>query len=345
MASENKQIWSEQFRLAVLSREQVVRLALVAVMVGLGYVLFHLQGNTMDIKAYGRSAVLWMLARWQDPAAFGGIDYSHGFLIPLVSIGVIWWKRRALAEAPKRVNGWGLAVVVLALLLHWVAAKSQQPRLSLFCIILLFWGVPLYFYGWPVAKILVFPCAYLIFCIPLNFLDSLTFPLRLFSTVIATSALNGLGIAAERSGSAIYSAAAGGFSFDVADPCSGIRSLIAMTALTAAYAYITQKTLLKKWLLFLASVPLAIIGNIARVVSIALIAEAFGEDAAMTLYHDYSGYVVFTVAIGLMVGFGRLLNINYRQAWEEWKQVHLSPRSEKPAPPVMERAKNGHSYV
>ena len=165
----------------------------------------------------------------------------------------------------------------------------------------------------------------MIFCIPLNFLDALAFPLRMVSTVMSTSLLNGLGIAAERAGTAIKSAAAGGFEFDVADPCSGLRSLLAMTALTAVYAYFTQKTLLKKWLLFAASIPLAVIGNIARVTTVALVAEAFGQPMALGLYHDYSGYVIFGVAIALMIGIGSLLDLNYREVWKRWKVALLSP--------------------
>jgi exosortase len=187
------------------------------------------------------------------------------------------------------------------------------------------WSAPLYLCGREIGKLLLFPCAYLIFCVPLNFLDSITFPLRILATIISTATLNGLGIAAERSGSAIYSVAAGGFSFDVADPCSGLRSLLAMTALTAVYAYITQRTLVRKWLLFLASIPLAIVGNIARITTVALVAEAFGQKLALGLYHDYSGYVVFSVAIGLMVGIGSLLNLHYGELWTRWKQRLTSP--------------------
>ena len=316
-------IWSERWRLAALSRDELVRLALTAAMVGVAFILFHLQGNTTDVRAYGQSALLWMIHRWNE----SGGDLSHGWLIPFVSAGIIWFKRRELMSLPKNSSRVGLAVVVLALLLHWLGAKAQQTRLSLASLIMLMWGVPFYFYGWQVARLLLFPCAYLIFCIPLNFLDSLTFPLRIMVTIAATGLLNGLGIEAQRSGSAIYSTAAGGFNFDVADPCSGLRSLLAMTALTAVYAYLTQKTLVKQWLLFFASIPLAIIGNIARITTVALVAEAFGQKLASGLYHDYSGYVVFSVAIGLMVGVGSLLNLDYRGAWERWKQRLLSPTS------------------
>lgn len=316
-------IWSERWRLAGLGREDLIRIGLGSVMVALIFVLFHFQGNTTDVRAFGRSALVWMMDRWNDSDGTG--DYSHGWLIPFVSIAIVWLKRRELAAAPKAVSKLGLALVITALLMHWLGAKAQQTRFSLFGLILLIWAIPFYFCGWKTAKILIFPCAYLIFCIPLNFLDSLTFPLRIFATTISTAMLNGLGIAAERSGSAIYSMAAGGFSFDVADPCSGIRSLLALTALTAVYAYFTQKTLIRKWLLFVAAIPLAIAGNIARIVVVGIVAEAFGEKLAMGLFHDYSGYVVFSVAIGLMLGVGSLLNTNFQEVRARWKTVLLGP--------------------
>lgn len=321
----DSQIWSEKWRLARLPKETWVRVALSSIIIGLTFVLFHFQGNTTDVKAWGRSALLWMIERWNDVDGTG--DYSHGWLVPFVSLWIVWCKRRELAATPKRVSWVGLSVVVFALLLHWLGAKAQQTRLSLIGLVVLTWGVPFYFFGWQTAKILIFPCAYLLLCIPMNFLDSLTFPLRIFATIVSTALLNGIGIPAERSGSAIYSLAAGGFSFDVADPCSGIRSLVALTAITAVYAYFTQKTMLKKWLLFLSAIPLAIIGNIARIVLVAMVAEAFGEQLALGLFHDYSGYVVFSVAIILMLGVGSLLNTDWLEMKSRWKETLTGPIS------------------
>ncbi len=303
-------VFSERWRLAALTREEMTGIGIAAVIVGILFALFHYLGNTVE-DVGSRSAFRWMVARWSDKVSFGGADYSHGWMIPFVSLGVLWYRRKDLLAAPRRMAPAGLAVIVVALLMHWVGAKMQQTRISLLALILLLWGFPFYFFGWKLARVLIFPCSYLVFCIPLNFLDAVAFPLRILATVTATGLLNGIGIEAARSGSAIYSTAGGGFSFDVADPCSGLRSLLAMTALTAVYAYVTQKTLLKKWILFAASIPLAIIGNVARITTVALVAEAFGEKLALGLYHDYSGYVVFSVAIILMVGVGSLLQTDF----------------------------------
>jgi exosortase len=305
-----------------LRRTDLVRAGLIASILAMIYVLFHLQGNTTDVRAFGRSAFSWMVTRWSD-AFFVGADYSHGWLIPMAAAWLIWRRRHDLAAAPKSIARAGLAVVVFGLLCHWLGAKAQQTRLSLFGLGLIIWGIPYYLCGKDVAKILLFPCAYLMLCIPLNFLDSLTFPLRLFATAISVGLLNGLGLPIQRNGTAIFSSD-GDFSLDVADPCSGIRSLMALTAITAVYGYVTQPTPARKWILFLSSVPLAMIGNIARIVIITLGREAFGPEAAEKM-HEYSGYLVFAVAVLCMIALGNLMKMNFSEVIARWKRDLLSP--------------------
>ena len=181
-------------------------------------------------------------------------------------------------------------------------------ELVLGSLLLLIWGTPYLLFGAVVARLLVFPCAYLAFCIPLSFLDSLTFPLRLMASHAATVMLNGLGIAAINQGTAIRSTAGVGFNLEVADPCSGLRSLLAMAAVTALYAYLSQRTTVRQWLLFAACVPLAVCGNIIRILSVAIVAHVAGQDRATGYYHDYSSFVFFATAIVLMMGLGSLLN-------------------------------------
>ncbi|MCX7007704.1 MAG: archaeosortase/exosortase family protein, partial [Kiritimatiellaeota bacterium] len=138
-------ILSERWRLAVLSREQLIQIGFMSAIIGLIYVLFHLLGNTVE-NVSSKSAFMWMIARWNDSISYGGADYSHGWLIPPVSLGVLWFKRRELIAAPKAVCQWGLAVIVLALMVHWLGAKISQTRLSLIALIMLLWGMPLYFF-------------------------------------------------------------------------------------------------------------------------------------------------------------------------------------------------------
>lgn len=279
--------------------------ALLGVAIAAGVVfLFAVEGNNEESLTQGRAALDWLLVRWN----YEGADMSHGWLIPLVSLYLVWWRRAELAAAPKRLNGAGLVVVVAALLLYLAGLRIQQTRVVLAACIALLWGIPFFLWGWAVARRLLFPCGYLVFCIPMTFLDSLTFPLRLVSSSVSVALLNGLGIPVSRMGTAIHVHAGGGLALDVAHPCSGLRYLVAMVALTTAYAYFTQRTTPKRVILSVAAIPLAMAGNIARITLIAIVGIVFGEEFAVGFYHDYSGYVVFAVATVLMLGLGSVLN-------------------------------------
>ena len=301
----------------------IVAAALFLAMLGLGSFLYVLHGNAEDVSFRGRSAIRWMVARWSG----AGGDLSHGWLIPLVSAFVIWRKRGDFAAADKQVYWLGLFVVAAALLLHLAGIRAQLTRVSLSSLILLLWGIPLFLFGRPTAKLLVFPCAYLFFCIPLSFLDSLTFPLRMLASATASFLLGGLGVPIVRVGTVIHSATPGGFALDVADACSGLRYVLAMLALAAAYAYLTQPTLARKWLLFAAALPVAVAANVFRILAIGIVAQLFGEEAAVGLYHDYSGYIVFAIGILLVMSVGSLLESGISRKLAAWRARCRSRRT------------------
>lgn len=319
-SKNHKLFLSERLRLATLTSAEWAGLAAVAVLGAFLFILFHFMSNTVE-SVNSRSAFYWMWARWQDTISFGGIspthpdasgaDYSHGILIPFVSLWALWHKRHELMSASRQMDWRGVILIMLALVMHWFGAKMQQTRVSLMAFIILLWALPFTFWGWQTAKHLLFPVSYLIFCIPLNFLDVIAFPLRIFAAQVSTGFLHALGVDVLRSGSAIRALDLLGherWAVDVAAPCSGLRSLLAMTALTAVYAWATQRGHVRKWLLFATSIPLAIAGNVARIAVIGLVAETFGKNIATGPVHDFSGYIVFAVGISLMISIGRLLN-------------------------------------
>jgi len=310
----------ERLPLALLTRQEVISVAFTALIIGAIFALFHFMGNTVE-SVNSRSAFVWMSARWKDRISYGGADYSHGPFIPLVSLALLWFRRRDILAAPRSTAWLGLLLIFGALLLHWMGAKMQQTRLSLFALIGLLWAIPYHLFGWKFARHLLFPVAFLIFCVPLTFLDTISFPLRIFATQTAVGFSNGIGVQVVRNGTAIFSAVPGLYKFDVADPCSGLRSLLAMTALTAVYANVMMRGQWRKWVLFSASVPLAVAGNIARIIALILVAEVAGEDIASSIVHDYSGYVVFAVAIVLMIGIGSLLNTNLETLRAKFRAV------------------------
>jgi exosortase len=218
----------------------------------------------------------------------------------------------------------GLVVLAVAMAVYYFGVKAMQPRIVVFSFVILLYGLTLALGGRGALRLLFFPIAFLLLMIPLNFLDEkVGFPLQLLMARSSTGLLNMFGIETTRIGTGIYSRV---FHFDVAAPCSGIRSLMALTTVTAAYAYVTQHVQWKRWVLFLSAMPLAVLGNIARVTSIALVAQVYGQEIASKAYHEYSGFIVFGVALSTMVIIGLLLNFPFRRYFENW----LKP----PSPPT-----------
>lgn len=268
-------------------------------------------------------------------------DMSHGYIIPFVSFAVLWLRRHELRAAAGAPSWLGAAGVVVLLLMAWFGGRGLQTRIEQVVFICLLWAVPYAFWGRGVERLLRFPVAYLLFTVSVSsYIDFFTMHLRLFSTVMATGLLNGVGLSIERMGTALFSRMPGAeFNVDVADPCSGIRSLFAMMALTAAYAFFTQKTIWKKWALFACALPIAMIGNMVRIMSICLMAVWFGQEVAMGYYHDYSGFVIFVVGVCLMF-----------QAGEWIKKLKLGIRSDElgidgERPKRLDRESDGQGIV
>jgi exosortase/archaeosortase family protein len=110
----------------------------------------------------------------------------------------------------------------------------------------------------------------------------------------------------------------GGFNFEIAEGCSGIRSLMAMTTLTALYAHFTQTVLWKKLTLFGSSIIFAVVGNIGRIFTVILVAKFYDPEFASGLYHDYSGFVFFPIAVAAMVATGNLLNARWKDLYRKY---------------------------
>ena len=228
-------------------------------------------------------------------------DMAHGWFVPVFSLALLWLKRDDLRREAGAPSWMGVLVALPAIFLFVVGTLGDQVRITHIGAILLLWSLFLATWGLKFAKAVSFPVVFLLFTVPMSFLDFLTVKLRMVISVLSAILLSGFGIPVQRVGTGLVCLAGEGFSLDIADPCSGLRSIFALTALTAAYAYLKQKTLRGKWLLFACSVPLAMLGNLARIFSIALVARFFGQKVATGFYHDYSGFVVFIVAVSAMI--------------------------------------------
>ena len=235
-------------------------------------------------------------------------DMSFAWYVPLFSLYVVWRERRELAASVGDPSWLGALVALPFLFLGFLGTRGIQVRLEMVAFAGLVVALPWSFFGPATAKRLLFPAGFLLFCVPMSsFLDVVTVHLRLFATGAAEAILKGCGADIVRTGTTI-SASGGGFAIDVADPCSGLRSIFALMALTAGYAYFTQPTWIRRAVLFSLSVPLAVAGNVMRILSIVLVGAYASGPFATGFYHDYSGYVVFIVAIFLMVVCGEAVS-------------------------------------
>jgi exosortase len=156
-------------------------------------------------------------------------------------------------------------------------------------------------------RALVFPIAFLLFMVPLPaiVMNAIAFPLQLFAAQTATFCLEAVGIPALREGNVISLADT---TLEVAEACSGIRSLQALLALGAVYGYLTQRATWKRWTLLFASIPIAIAANAVRVSGTGFLAHYFGSEMAQGFYHSFAGWMVFLVAFVLLLGCGSLLS-------------------------------------
>lgn len=178
--------------------------------------------------------------------------------------------------------------------------------------------------GWRTVLFFGFPLTFLVFAWPVPFLDNyIAFPLRVMMSHAAVFSLDFIGIDVVRNGTGILSApepllgipAGKKFAVDVADPCSGIRSLFSLMMASALYGHIAMKNWWQKWILFICSAPLAIAGNLARILMLTIGTIVFGPDFAIgknpltdpSWFHMAAGYLVFFVALGGMVGIGKVL--------------------------------------
>lgn len=302
--------------------QEWTRRALGLALVGLVIYAYGVQPVEQHMTAY-----TWLVGHWRFIS-----HYSHGPLIPLMALGLVWMRRRELMAAKREPLNWGAPVVVTAMLVYYIGVKGGQPRLAVFSFVMLLYGLVAALGGRAMLRVLFFPISFLLLMIPLNFLEEqVGVPLQHLMATVASALLNLLGIEAHRDGTRIFSAV---FAFDVAAPCSGIRSLMALLTVTAAFAYLTQQAQWKRWVLFLSAMPLAVIGNLARVVSIGLVAQVYGRDVAGRVYHDWSGLIVYGAALTAMVALGQLLNYRFEKWLEPLARpapANSDPTTEMPA--------------
>jgi len=286
-----------------------------AVVIGLyGFIPYN-----FGFESKARSVFEMLQRFWTDPST---ADWHHGMIVPLISVGLILHRAKELEKVVIQPSAWGVLGVVAALALFWVGYKIDITIVGFLSLQMMIGGLILWLFGWEMMKAVAFPYAFLMFAYPFYFLDTIVaFPLRGLMCQMSQFFLNLVGVDTLRVGTALVSApdyakglAQGQrFALDVATPCSGIRSLFALMMVSALYAHLTLQKGWQKWVLFLLSPALAVLGNFARMVMLTLgtillgSAVAIGTEEHPTTFHMAAGFFVFVVALGGMVGVSRIL--------------------------------------
>lgn len=254
------------------------------------------------------------------------LGYGHAFFILPISLGLAFWKRKELAEAfastEKRFGAVSLAILLFGGLLYLFGWHQDYMVISTFALIPFLYGFVGFIYGKKVQKLLLFPVLYLLLLVPPPFalLDRITLPLRYISAFGVEKIFQLFHFPIQREGLGYLIE---GQQMMIDEACSGFRSLITMFSLGLVYVYVIRSKLMKKAVLVLSVLPLALVGNVIRVIVISLIAANFGQEPAQGFMHSFSGVVVFLFIVlgfvGIEAVWSRLSGEERREKEEEFE--------------------------
>lgn len=233
-------------------------------------------------------------------------NYSHGFLVVPIAAYIAWERRSQLVTAARRPSLAGLFVIiggVALLIVGRLGAELFLTRISMMTVLV---GSILFIWGWRHLKLLAFPLAFLLLMIPLPAIifNQIAFPLQLLASRFGELTLSTCRIPVLREGNVIILA---NTSLEVAEACSGIRSLISLLTLGIVLGYFTDSRMSVRTLLAVATIPVAILANGFRVAGTGIAAHYFGAEAAEGFFHTFSGWMVFVLAFALLLGLQRLI--------------------------------------
>jgi exosortase len=237
---------------------------------------------------------------WQIP------DFSHGFLVPLFAAYLVWEKRQVLS-CTKIAPAWsGIAVMVLGLVVLLLGIYGSELFLSRVSLLILLAGLVLCFGGWQLLKELRFALLVLLLAIPLPAIvfNQITFPLQILASKLASGLLPLFGVPVLREGNVIELPL---MKLEVAEACSGIRSLMSLFTLSVFYGFFMEKSVWRRVLLVLASIPIAIAANAVRILGTGLCVQYWDPEKAMGFFHEFSGWVIFLVSLACLYLFQRAM--------------------------------------
>ncbi|HUN63395.1 MAG TPA: exosortase A [Candidatus Sulfotelmatobacter sp.] len=238
---------------------------------------------------------------WRDP------NFSHGFLVPFLSAWMLWNNREKFKQQSLVPNWWGLLVVLGAMGLLVVGALGAENFLSRTSLLFALAGITIFFGGWAIFRLAFYPWLVLFLMIPLPVIiyNRITLPLQLMASRLATSLLDLTGVPVLREGNIIHLPA---ISLEVAEACSGLRSLMALITIAVIYAYQFERKAWRRVALILSAIPIAVLANGLRIMGSGLLGQYWSPDKARGFFHEFSGLLVFCASCLLLWMFHLVLD-------------------------------------
>lgn len=251
--------------------------------------------------AFFLPSMTFLVERWSQSE-----EFSHGFLVPLVSLFLLWRKREAIRQTPLQTCWWGLPVLALGLLMQVASDWASVSFLKALAVPVALGGLAWYLVGTQVMRVALFPYLFLYFAVPWpDFaIEILSVPLQHFSAAASTMLLGLIGVPIERDGVHMWTPR---FDVEVAVPCSGIRSMVAILGIAALVGYLTQGKLWAKGVVFLAGIPITMFANVLRIAAIVMMGHYINKEFAMTFFHDYSSPFLFFISALSLLGVKKLV--------------------------------------
>lgn len=243
---------------------------------------------------------------WTDP------NFSHGFFVPAFSLYVVWQDRDRLRAISPNPSAWGLPLILFSLSTLILGVLGAELFLSRVSLIFLIAGMILFLRGRETFRAVLFPLAILFLMVPIPsiLLNQITFPLQILASKLSAWLLPLLGVPVFREGNVINLPA---MPLEVADACSGIRSLLSLTSLAIMYGYLLEKRIKVRVILALASVPIAVAANALRIVGTGLLVQYWDPDKAEGFFHAFSGWLIFVFSLLMLFALHQLITLRDRR--------------------------------
>ncbi|MGB6383728.1 MAG: exosortase/archaeosortase family protein [Terriglobales bacterium] len=273
----------------------------------LSFGLLRWQGVTLILLVgwLYASILARLFLQWVGPSR--DPNFEHGIFVPLFALFILWQDRKRLQAIASAPSWSGLPLVILSLLMLVLGVLGAENFSSRVSLLILLAGLIILFQGWKFFRAVLFPWAFLILMIPIPalILQRITFPLQLLASKLATVLLEVVNVPVLRQGNMIVLAA---MPLDVAEACSGIRSLLTLVTLAIIYGYLMETRIWVRVVLACSAVPIAVVANSFRIFGTGLLVQYWDPDKAEGFFHTFSGWLIFVVALIMLYVVHQLIS-------------------------------------